>query len=150
MRARHVESLGFGLIFGLLALACGGSAASSGSADSAERAVAGTSARLEGNWTLVDFKSEQALEPMFAAFLAAQMNQLIVTFRGNSMSITGVGVTAERTFTITQAAADGFDAIITDPTNVAYQVSGAFQGTDLAFKSKSDPWRGEGRLRRAR
>jgi hypothetical protein len=141
--------LGLGLFLSLSSLACGGGA-SSGPADNAQQAVASTSARLEGNWTLVSFKPEQALEPMFAAFLTAQMNQLIVSFRGNSMTITGVGVTAERTFTVTHAAADGFDAVITDPTNVAYEVSGAFQGTDLAFKSKSDPWRGEGRLRRAR
>jgi hypothetical protein len=149
MRARHVEGMGFGLVLSLFSLACGGGS-STGPADSAQQAVASTSARLEGNWTLVDFKPEQPLEPMFAAFLSAQMNQLIVSFRGSNLTVTGVGVTAERTFTVTQATADGFDAVITDPTNVAYKVSGAFQGTDLAFKSKSDPWRGEGRLRRAR
>jgi hypothetical protein len=128
--------------------ACGGSTPAP--TDSKQQAVASTSARIEGNWTLIDFQPAQPLEPMFAALLAAQMNQLIVTFRGSRMSVEGVGVTGERTFTILQAAADGFDALITDPTNVSYEVSGAFQGNDLAFNSKSDPWRGQGRLRRAR
>jgi hypothetical protein len=132
-----------------LAAACGGGASSS-PADSAQQAVMSTSARLEGSWTLVEFTPAQTLEPMFAALLAAQMNQLIVTFRESSMTVEGVGVTGKRTFTILQATADGFDAIITDQTNVSYEVSGAFQGNDVAFNSKSDPWRGQGRLRRAR
>ncbi len=132
-----------------MAAACGGRASPT-PADGAEQAVTSASARIEGNWTLIDFKPVEPLEPMFAALLAAQMNHLIVTFRGSTMTVEGVGVTGRRTFTILQAAADGFDALITDPTNVAFEVSGAFQGNDLAFNSKSDPWRGQGRLRRAR
>ena len=48
------------------------------------------------------------------------------------------------------AAADGFSATITDPTNVVYQVNGAFQGQTLGFTSLTDPWRGQGKLQRAR
>ena len=146
MRVRHFERFGLGLV-GLLAIACAGSSSSSG--NSAQQAVASTSARLEGDWTLIEFQPVQPLEPMFAALLTAQMNQMQITFHGSRMTVQGIGVSAERTISVTHAAADGFDAIITDPTNVSYQVSGAFQGRDLAFTSKSDPWRGQGRLRRA-
>jgi hypothetical protein len=149
MRVRHFERFGLRLVVGLLAVACAGSSASS-SADSAQQAIVSTGARLEGDWTLVDFQPAQPLEPMFAALLTAQMNQMRITFHDSRMTVQGIGVSAERTINVTQAAADGFDAVITDPTNVSYQVSGAFQGRDLAFTSKSDPWRGQGRLRRAR
>jgi hypothetical protein len=148
MRVRHFERFGLGLVIGLLLAACAGGSSSS-SADAAQRAVVSTGARLEGDWTLIEFQSAQALEPMFAALLTAQMNQMQISIHGNRMTVQGIGVEAERTINVTQAAADGFDAIITDPTNVSYQVSGAFQGRDLAFTSKSDPWRGQGRLRRA-
>jgi hypothetical protein len=148
MRVQHFERFGLGLVLGLLTAACAGSSSSS-SGDAAQQAVASTGARLEGDWTLIDFQPVQPLEPMFAALLTAQMNQMQISFHGTRMTVQGIGVQAERTINVTQAAADGFDAIITDPTNVSYQVSGAFQGRDLAFTSKSDPWRGQGRLRRA-
>jgi len=132
----------------LLAVACGSS--SSPPPDTAKQAASDATARLEGSWTLVDFQPAQPLEPMLATLLAAQMNQLVVSFHAGSMTIQGVGVTAERVFTVTSAAADGFSATITDPTNVAYRVNGAFQGQSLGFTSLTDPWRGQGKLQRAR
>jgi len=86
---------------------------------------------------------------MLATFLQAQMNQLRVRFHAGSMRIDGVGVNVERTYRVTQAAADGFSLTIVDPTNVEYHVTGAFEGTALGFTSQSDPWRGRGRLKRA-
>jgi len=99
---------------------------------------------------LVDFQPAQPLEPMLAALLAAQLHQLTVTFHAGKMSVEGAGLSAERTFTVTSAAADGFSANVVDPTNVVYQVNGAFQGNALAFTSLTDPWRGQGKLERAR
>lgn len=138
------------MVLGLSAIACGSSSTSTPAPDTSQQAVTDTNARLEGTWLLVDFQPTVQLEPMFAALLAAQLNQLKVAFHAGQLKVEGIGVTAERTFSVTHAAADGFDATITDPTNVTYLVSGAFQGTDLAFNAKSDPWRGQGRLRRAR
>jgi hypothetical protein len=141
-------------VFGALALSvcsslagCGGGS-ESGGGDTAQREIARSAVRLEGDWVLVEFRPQDQLEPMFAALLAAQMGQLRVSFRGGSMTIEGVGVQAQRTFKVTQAAADGFTGVMVDPTGVSYQVTGAFQGVDLAFVSHSDPWRGTGRLRR--
>ena len=139
----------WGLVLGLSIVGCGGGKASSPPPDAAQQAVTDTGARIEGTWLLVEFQPTQPLEPMFAALLAAQLNQLKVTFHAGHLTVEGVGVTAERTFIVTHATADGFDATITDPTNVSYLVSGAFQGAELGFTAKSDPWRGQGRLRRA-
>jgi hypothetical protein len=140
MRIRHLL-----LAFGLAA--CGGGNAGT-AGDTASQEISRSTVRLEGEWVLVEFKPQDQLEPMFAALLAAQMGQLRVSLRGGQMTVTGVGVQAERTYKVTQAAADGFTAVMIDPSGVSYQVTGAFQGVDLSFVSHSDPWRGNGRLRR--
>jgi len=138
------------LSLGLAPLVTGCGSSSALPPDSAKQAASDAATRLEGSWTLVEFQPAEELEPMLAALLAAQMNQLVVTFHGGKMTVQGAGLNAERTFTVTTAAADGFAANITDPTNVVYQVNGAFQGQTLGFTSLTDPWRGHGKLQRAR
>jgi hypothetical protein len=117
--------------------------------DTSKQAVTDATARIEGSWNLVTFQPAQPLEPMLQALLTAQLNHLVVTFHAGTLSVQGVGVDAQRAFTVTSAAADGFSATITDPTNVVYQVNGGFQGTEVGFTSLTDPWRGQGVLRRA-
>ena len=119
-------------------------------ADEAQKAVTSVTARIEGSWTLVEFEPAQALEPMLQNLLNAQLNQLVVTFHAGSMSVQGVGLDATRAFSVTSAANDTFSATLTDPTNVVYQVNGVFDGPDVDFTSVTDPWRGHGKLRRAR
>jgi hypothetical protein len=138
---------GLGVV--LATAACGSSNASGSGADSARQAAADASVRLEGSWVLTEFQPEATLEPMLAALLAAQLKELRVTFHAGSMKVQGVGVNAERTYRVTQAAADGFSLTVTDPTSVEYRVTGAFEGTTVSFVSLSDPWRGRGRLQRA-
>jgi len=127
---------------------CGGGSAASGDPASAE--VAAAAGRLEGEWLLVDFRPKQTLEPMLAALLQAQLNQLTITLHDGTLTAQGIGISAERSYKLTYAAADGFSAQLIDPTNVAYTVSGGFQGIELAFTSETDPWRGTGRLKRVR
>jgi hypothetical protein len=137
-------------IFGA-ALALGAcSSGSTGSPSNTEQAaVTDTSARLEGEWVLVEFQPDATLEPMLATLLQAQMKQLRVKFHAGSMKVDGVGVSAERSYRVTQAAADGFSLSVVDSTGVEYRSTGAFQGNALGFTSLSDPWRGRGRLQRA-
>lgn len=144
MRSGRIALLGLSLM-----LAGCASSSSGPSPDTAQAAAADATARLEGEWILLEFQPDAPLEPMLATFLQAQMNQLRVRFHAGSMRVDGVGVNVERTYRVTQAAADGFSLTIVDPTNVEYRVTGAFQGTALAFTSLSDPWRGRGRLKRA-
>jgi hypothetical protein len=129
--------------------ACGCSSSSARPADAAQAAVGDATARLEGEWVLVDFQPDAALEPMLQTLLQAQMKQLRVRFHAGSMKVEGVGVSADRTYRVTQAAADGFSLTVVDPTNVEYRATGAFQGNVLSFASLTDPWRGHGRLQRA-
>jgi len=129
--------------------ACSSSSTSAPPPDTAQVAVADAAARLEGGWVLTEFQPDAPLEPMLATWLASQMNQLKVTFHAGSMRLEGVGVSVERSYRVTQAAADGFSLTIVDPTNVEYRATGAFQANIVAFTSLSDPWRGHGRLRRS-
>jgi hypothetical protein len=145
MRLRLFRHVTLGL--GLCITACGSS--SSPPPDTAKQAVTDAGARIEGNWTLLNFQPSQPLEPMFQQFLAAQLHQLVVSFHAGTMHVEGPGVSTDRAFNITSAAADGFSAVITDPTNVVYQVKGLFEGQQLAFTSLTDPWRGQGKLQRA-
>ena len=144
MRSGRVALLGLSL-----ALAGCASSSSGPAPDTAQAAAADAAARLEGEWVLLEFQPDAPLEPMLMTFLQAQMNHLRVKFHAGSMHIDGVGVTTDRSYRVTQAAADGFSLVIVDPTNVEYRVTGTFQGTALAFTSLSDPWRGRGRLKRA-
>jgi len=143
----RLRSVAAPLIF-LSLLGCGGGSASAG--DPASTEVAAANHRLQGDWVLIDFRPTQTLEPMLAALLQAQLNQLTITVSGDKLTAQGIGISAERTIKLTFAAADGFTAQLIDPTNVAYQVSGGFQGIELAFTSETDPWRGTGRLKRMR
>jgi hypothetical protein len=133
------------LVLALLLGACHGS---SPAPDTARQAASDASLRLEGQWTLVEFQPAQPLDPLLSGLLAAQLNQLVVSFHGGTLTAHGMGVDASREYRVTQAAADGFSALVIDPTNVAYRVTGAFQGPDLWFNAETDPWRGRGRLRR--
>jgi hypothetical protein len=135
------------LLLAFALAACGGGNAGA-AGDTASQEISQSTVRLEGEWVLVEFRPQDQLEPMFAALLAAQMGQLRVSLHGGQMTVTGVGVQAERTYKVTSAAADGFSAVMIDPSGVSYKVTGAFQGVDLSFVSQSDPWRGSGRLRR--
>jgi hypothetical protein len=138
------------LVLAALGTACSSSSSSVAPSDTAQVAVADASARLEGGWVLTEFQPAAPLEPMLASWLASQMNQLRVTFHAGAMHIEGVGVSVDRNYRVTQAAADGFSLTVVDPTNVEYRATGAFQGNVMAFTSLSDPWRGQGRLQRAR
>jgi len=132
----------------LSAFGCGGG--STGAGDQASAEIAAASSRLKGDWILIDFRPTQTLEPMLAALLQAQLNQLTIQIGDGTLTAQGIGISAERTYRITSAAADGFTAQLIDQTNVAYTVSGGFQGIELAFKSETDPWQGTGRLKRLR
>lgn len=128
-------------------LGCGGSTVAS---DQASAQIAAAKNRLQGDWVLTEFRPTEPLEPMLAALLQAQLNQLTIRIGETALTAQGIGISAERTYRITFAAADGFTAELIDPTDVSYRVSGGFQGIDLAFTSETDPWRGTGRLKRLR
>jgi hypothetical protein len=148
-KARLMARLIRFLLSGILALgaaACGGSGAQP---VSPQVAVARASDRLRGTWVLVEFHPEEQLEPVLASLLSVQMGHLTVGLDGGNASIQGVGVSAQRTYTIDTAGGDQFTATIVDPVGAKYGLVGGFQGPELVFTSQTSPWRGSGRLRRA-
>jgi hypothetical protein len=127
-------------------LGCGGSQGSDPVPDDVGRA----GERLQGEWVLTAFQPTEQLEPMLATLLVAQIDKLTVTMRAGAMSVRGVGVQADRSYRIVQATEIGFSAEVMDQTGVTYQVTGEFQGLDLAFRVHTAPWQGTGRLHRTR
>ena len=125
---------------------CGGSQGTDPVPDDIGRAAD----RLQGEWMLTAFQPAQPLEPMLQTLLTAQLNTLTVTMRAGAMSVRGAGVQADRSYRIVQATEDGFSGEVSDQTGVTYQITGQFQGLDLAFTTHTAPWQGSGRLHRAR
>jgi hypothetical protein len=130
----------------LSVFACGGSAPE---ATSPEQKIARASERLRGSWLLVEFRPEDRLEPILASLLSVQLGRLTVVFDGTGMTAQGVGVRANRQYTVDSATGDQFTATIVDPVGARYGVNGTFHGQELHFASQTPPWRGSGRLQRA-
>jgi hypothetical protein len=127
-------------------VACGGT----GEAPTTpEQKIARTAERLRGSWLLVEFRTEDRLEPVLASLLGVQVGRLTVFLDGTNLTAQGVGVRANRQYTVDTASGERFTATILDPMGMKYGVAGAFVGQDIAFSSQTPPWRGSGRLQRA-
>lgn len=118
--------------------------------DAAELARREAARRLEGSWLLVSFQPRDALEPMLAALLAAQMNRMVITFDGQVMRAAGVGVETERRYQVTEAYSNRLTVRTFDERGVYYDAVGEMRGDELWFESRTSPWQGRGVMRRAR
>jgi hypothetical protein len=125
---------------------CGGTGQE---ATTPEQKISRASERLRGSWLLVEFRPEDQLEPVLASLLAVQIGRLTVFLDGTNLTAQGVGVQANRQYSLITATTDQFTANIVDPQGMKYGVSGAFLGQDVVFTSQTPPWRGSGRLQRA-
>jgi hypothetical protein len=133
-------------LLGLVAagsLACGGKRGSNSADD-----VSSVNQDLLGRWVLVRFQPEQALEPMLANLLNAQLGVLTLEFNGQLMKAHGVGLNTERAYQVVEAKGPQFRLVLRDPDGVTYDVAAVFQGAEIEFISQTSPWRGRGRLRR--
>lgn len=145
-RSPHGAALRLSFMFSVALSACGGG----GGAESAESAAARAGERLQGQWVLVDFRPEQPLEPVLSTLLAAQLGNLTITLDGQTLRAQGIGITAERTYAIREAEGDHFTADVVEAGHIAYEVRGRFAASELPFVSHTTPWRGTGKLIRAR
>ncbi len=110
--------------------------------------VSSANRELVGRWVLIRYQPEEALEPMLANLLNAQIGVLTLEFNGQTMKAQGMGITTERAYQVIEATGTQFRLVLRDPDGVTYNVAGAFQGSELEFVSQTSPWRGRGRLRR--
>jgi len=127
-------------------VACGGTGEEP---TSPAQKIARAEERLRGSWLLVEFRTVDRLEPVLASLLGVQIGRLTVFLDGTNLTAHGVGVRANRQYTVDTAGGDQFTATIVDPMGMKYGVTGAFVGQDIAFTSETPPWRGSGRLQRA-
>ena len=133
-------------VVALAALGCGGR--QDKPVDEAAQARQYANQRLTGRWLLVSFQPEVTLEPMLGALLAAQMNQLVVTFQAPQMHARGVGVDTIRRYKVVDALGARVAIRTVDDSGATYDAVGEFRGQELFFESRTIPWRGRGVLRR--
>lgn len=129
-------------VLGALSLGCGSSQ------PSPETAQAVAAQRLQGDWQLVSFTPELAMEAPLQGLLNAQLSTLVVTFTGTDYTAHGPGLDASGRYEITSAQGDAFAGRIYDRAGAGYGVSGTFHGAELNFVGADPPWRGIGTLRR--
>jgi hypothetical protein len=116
--------------------------------DAAQAARTEAMRRLEGNWLLVRFQPDVALEPMLANLLTIQFGRLTVSFQNGNMTASGVGVDAHRRYQVLEAYHTRLTVRVTDEGGVTYNVIGEFRGQELWFQSRTMPWQGSGVLQR--
>ncbi len=92
-------------------VACGGTGQE---ATTPEQKIARAAERLRGSWLLVEFRPEQQLEPVLASLLAVQLGRLSIFLDGTNLAAQGVGVHANRQYTVDTANGDRFTATIID------------------------------------
>jgi hypothetical protein len=134
----------FSLLAALSLVSCG----ASGSAPRDARPTANQ--RLQGDWTLMNFRPETQLEPMLQSLLALQFGIMVVSFDGQQVTGMGPGINVRRRYEISEAYLDSVKLIVSDETGARYRGSGEFRGEDFLFTSIDSPWRGQGSLRRRR
>jgi hypothetical protein len=111
--------------------------------------VATANQRLAGSWRLQSFAPEVPLDLPLQAVLAAELDQLVVTFNQSQFSAVGPGVNFNGRFVVTSAEGDQLQAILYDPEGVGYHFSCQFAGNLLHFHIDDKPWAGVGALQRA-
>jgi hypothetical protein len=116
--------------------------------DATAETTAGVAQRLGGRWTLVSFQPEVSLEPALQQYLNAQIEQLVVDFSGNTLHARGPGVDVTRTFRVTEAYGDHFNATVYDSSGVGTNSVCDFSGNALLVNTVTLPWHGRSTFRR--
>src|SRR5262245_16645553 len=135
------SALGFALALSLAA--CGGGG---GQAVNPSQAA---NQRLQGNWHLLSFRPNLALEAPLQGLLDAQLKTLTITFTAGQFTANGPGVDSAGRYEITDAAGDSFTGRVYDRAGAGYGITGQFAGAQLQFTSTDSPWAGNGVLERA-
>lgn len=125
---------------------CGGP--STGAQDTAMRDLKNAHQRVEGSWRLTSFTPSAPLGAPFDALVNDQVGRLELTMAGGTLTTSGVGFAVDRRYEIVSATPDAAQAVIIDDAGVRYDLDLLFQGQQIQFVSKTDPWRGQGTLTR--
>ncbi len=146
-------SLAFALV--LAAVAGGGCKGSSGPgpADASASDNREADKRLQGNWRIVDFRPENALDPSMAGMLASYQNNLIVQVQGGRIRAVTSGqnqsLNFDRRYEIKEAIGVRFHLVVYDDAGVAQTNYCEYQPDGSLRAKMQTPWRGDAILARA-
>jgi hypothetical protein len=140
-----------GFVQGLLmTLAVGAAPACGGSGQPPASATQSAHQRLQGEWRLLSFKPNLALEEPLKGLVDAQLSTLTISFANGEFVARGPSVNTGGRFEVQSAAGDSLSARLYDRAGAGYGVSGTFVGSQFQFISEDPPWAGQGVLERAR
>jgi hypothetical protein len=105
--------------------------------------------RLQGQWRLLSFRPNLALEAPLQGLLDAQQNTLNITFDNGQFTAAGAGVQTGGRYEITSASGDTLTGRIYDSAGAGYGISGRFVASQFQFTSTDSPWAGTGVLERS-
>jgi hypothetical protein len=105
---------------------------------------------LQGSWRLLSYTSEIPLEPMLAAWLAGEREQLVVRFERGYVYADSPNVEYRGTYSIRPLGGARFVIETTNPSNATYRSTATFLdgGQRLEFFAETEPFRGRGVLER--
>jgi hypothetical protein len=113
--------------------------------------TAAVEARLRGTWRIAEYRSEVPLEATLQGLLALQLQTMTVRFEGGRVLADSPTIHVNRAFKITDSAGPNFKFVATDESGS--QATSACQFSDdnttILFHSETEPWRGNGSLKRA-
>jgi hypothetical protein len=106
--------------------------------------------RLHGEWRLLTFQPNLALEEPLKGLVDAQLSTLTISFANGEFVARGPSVNTGGRFEIKSAEGDTLSGRLYDRAGAGYNVSGTFVGSQFQFISEDPPWAGRGVLERAR
>jgi hypothetical protein len=105
--------------------------------------------RLQGNWRIVDFKPESALDPSMASMLAFYQNNLVVQIQGGRMRALSSGINFDRRYEVKKALGTRFQLVVYDDAGVAQTNYCEFLPDGTMRAKTQTPWRGDALFARA-
>lgn len=107
--------------------------------------------RIQGNWRIVEFRPENALDPSMAGMLASYQNNMILQIQnGRLRAVTnGPGLNFDRRYEVKEAIGVRFHLVVYDDAGVAQtQYCELLADGNMRVKTQT-PWRGDALLARA-
>ena len=129
-----------------------GVASACGGADQppAQTATASAQQRLQGEWRLLSFQPNLALEEPLKGLLDAQLSTLSINIANGEFVARGPNVDTSGRVEIMSAQGDSLTGRVYDRAGAGYNISGTFVGAQFQFVTEDPPWAGRGVLERAR
>jgi hypothetical protein len=131
--------------------ACGPSTPTATPDQVAQTDRAAVEAVLQGaTWQLVSWRPDEQLEAMFETLLVQQYATMLIHFKDGRLLADSGTMHVNRAYVISNAVGSQFTLVTTDDSGTSLRTNAqiAADGNSVDFRGTSDPWRGEGKLRK--